>query len=66
MSKYEEALFEVSKILLDYDYDKLVPLYGFGAKFNIPNFNTNGNVSHCFPLNGNPMNPDVFQIKGIM
>lgn len=53
MSPYEEALYEVSKILLDYDYDKLVPVYGFGAKVGLPTFNTNGLVHHCFPLNGN-------------
>ena len=53
MSQYEEALYEVSKILLDYDYDKLVPVYGFGAKVNMPTFNTYGKVHHCFPLNGN-------------
>ena len=52
MSQYEQALYEVSKILLDYDYDKLVPVYGFGAKVRMPNFNTNGKVHHCFPLNG--------------
>lgn len=53
MSQYEEALYEVSRILLDYDYDKLVPVYGFGAKVNMPTFNTYGKVHHCFPLNGN-------------
>jgi hypothetical protein len=53
MSQYEEALYEVSKILLDYDYDKLVPVYGFGAKVSMPTFNTQGKVHHCFPLNGN-------------
>jgi hypothetical protein len=52
-SQYEEALFEVSKILLDYDYDKLVPVYGFGAKCNMPTFNSYGKAHHCFPLNGN-------------
>ena len=53
MSQYEEALYEVSKILLHYDYDKLVPVYGFGSKINMPTLNTNGKVHHCFPLNGN-------------
>ena len=66
MSQYEEALYEVSKILLDYDYDKLVPVYGFGAKVNMPNFNTNGKVLHCFPLNGNEDNSNVFQVEGLM
>ena len=52
-SPYEEALEEVSRILLDYDSDKLVPVYGFGAKCNFPTFHSNGKVSHCFSLNGN-------------
>lgn len=52
MSQYELALYEVSKILLDYDFDKLVPLYGFGAKVNMPTYQTNRKVHHCFPLNG--------------
>jgi hypothetical protein len=52
-STYEEALEEVSRILLDYDYDKMVPVYGFGAKCSLPTFNSFGKVHHCFPLNGN-------------
>ena len=52
-SQYEEALGEVSNILLDYDSDKLVPVYGFGAKVSMPNYQTYGKVHHCFPLNGN-------------
>lgn len=52
-STYEEALEEVSRILLDYDYDKMVPVYGFGAKCSMPTFNSYGKVHHCFPLNGN-------------
>jgi hypothetical protein len=53
MSPYEQALYEVSKILLDYDFDKLVPTYGFGAKVKMPTYNTQNKVHHCFPLNGN-------------
>lgn len=52
-SPYEQALEEVSRILLDYDYDKLVPVYGFGAKCSMPTFNSFGKTHHCFPLNGN-------------
>lgn len=52
-SQYEEALEEVSRILLDYDSDKLVPVYGFGSKVSMPTFNSYNKVHHCFPLNGN-------------
>ena len=52
-SVYEKALTEVTNILMDYDYDKLVPVYGFGAKVDHPNLKSYGKVHHCFPLNGN-------------
>ena len=65
-SQYEEALGEVSSILLDYDSDKLVPVYGFGAKVNMPNYQTYGKVHHCFPLNGSEENAHVFMVEGII
>ena len=64
-SQYEEALHEVSNIVLDYDTDKLVPCFGFGAKVNMPEFNTYNKVHHCFPLNGSESNPNLFQLAGI-
>ena len=65
MSHYEAALNEVCSIVLDYDNDKLVPTFGFGGKVNMPMFNTGGKVHHCFPLNGNDSNPNLFQVAGI-
>ena len=38
---------------MDYDDDKLVPTYGFGARVRMLNFHTGAAVHHCFPLNGN-------------
>ena len=64
-SQYEEALHEVSSIVLDYDADKLVPCFGFGAKINMPNFSSNNKVHHCFPLNGSDANPNLFELAGI-
>lgn len=55
---YEKALFSVGEILLSYDSDKLVPLYGFGGKFN-------GSVSHCFPLTFSA-DPNVVNMDGMM
>lgn len=52
-SAYEKALGSVANILLDYDYDKLVPVFGFGAKVKHPTFNTDNKVHHCFPINCN-------------
>lgn len=65
-SHYEEALHEVCNIVLDYDTDKLVPTFGFGAKVNAPGFSTGGKVHHCFPINGSETNPNLFQLAGIM
>ena len=50
-SPYEHALRDVTSILLDYDYDKLVPMFGFGAKVRHPLLDTEKKVHHCFPLN---------------
>lgn len=58
-NQYQSALFSVGEILLNYDSDKQVPLYGFGAKIN-------GQINHCFPLNFNNSNPNVEGLNGMM
>ena len=58
-NQYQSALHSVSEILLNYDSDKEVPLFGFGGKFN-------RQLSHCFPLNFNPQDPSVSGLEGIM
>ena len=45
---------------MDYDADKLVPTYGFGAKVRFDSFNTNEKTHHCFPINGNHIDPNLF------
>ena len=42
----------VGNILLDYDYDKMIPAFGFGAKPKFSHYFGTGGVSHCFPLSG--------------
>ena len=49
----------MGEILLNYDHDKMVPLFGFGAKPKYPNLNSNY-VSHCYPLTGDPNKVDVY------
>ncbi|KAJ1511749.1 hypothetical protein HMI54_000558 [Coelomomyces lativittatus] len=56
-----QALFDVSDILLQYDADQEVPLYGFGAV--LPG---NTAVSHNFHVNFNPDNPQVKGSEGIL
>lgn len=46
---YTRAIRSVGNILQCYDTDKLIPAFGFGGRLG-------GQVSHAFPLNGNPSN----------
>lgn len=59
MNDYEKALFSVGEILLNYDSDKLVPMYGFGGKIQ-------GQTTHCFHMNFNPVDPNVLSMEGVM
>lgn len=52
------AIKSVASILVPYDTDQMFPVFGFGGKFR-----HNGEVSHCFPLNFNPQNPEVFGLQ---
>jgi len=59
-SPYEVAIRSVGSILAYYDRDQRFPVYGYGAKM------PDGSVSHCFALNGNPANPEVEGVEGII
>jgi hypothetical protein len=61
LNPYQRAIMSVGNVVLEYDSDKMVPAYGFGAK--IP---PNAKTSHCFPLNFNAANPEVPAIPGVM
>jgi hypothetical protein len=56
---YQKAIISVGNILNYYDSDKMYPVFGFGAKVN-------GQLSHCFPCNFNPSNPEVFGVQGML
>ena len=62
-NQYEQAIQSVGSILEMYDNDKCFPVYGFGG---IPRYFNANSVSHCFNLNGNPVNPDVYGAQGIL
>ena len=67
LNDYQKAIKSVGEILINYDHDKIVPVYGFGGKPSMPNLRTNNNATlHCFPLNGNPENPNVDNLQGIL
>ncbi len=56
-----KAIHSVGGILEAYDSDKMITSLGFGGDF--PSF---GKTSHCFALNGNIFNPEIFQIQGVI
>ncbi|CAI2360832.1 unnamed protein product [Moneuplotes crassus] len=60
---YFIATQQIGNILLNFDSDKQVPLYGFGAIIDERYYKTN--VSNCFALNGNSFRPEVFNVAGI-
>ena len=57
-NQYAQALLTVGKICEDYDSDKLMPAYGFGARIR-------GQVYHDFHLN-QMENPDCYGVLGIL
>ena len=63
-NQYQQAIEKVGEIILNYDYDKVIPTFGFGAKPRFPNlFQTT--ASHCFPLSGDQNQTEVYGLKGI-
>ncbi|CAM9203860.1 unnamed protein product [Lampetra fluviatilis] len=60
-NEYLKALVAVGEICQDYDSDKMFPAFGFGARIP-PEYV----VSHDFPLNFNPDNPECEGIQGVV
>eukprot|EP01080_Neovahlkampfia_damariscottae_P002551 gene2551-3513_t len=56
---YQKAIISVGNVLNYYDSDKKYPVFGFGGKVN-------SQLSHCFPCNFQPSQPEVFGVKGIL
>lgn len=50
-NQYQAAIMAISNILMNYDSDKRIPCFGFGAQTHFPRLNSN-TVNHCFPLSG--------------
>ncbi|KAM3138198.1 hypothetical protein pb186bvf_009661 [Paramecium bursaria] len=64
-SLYEQAIVSVGEILINYDYDKKVPVYGFGCKPKLKTIRSD-QVNQCFPLNDNLDDPEVNGLQGIV
>ncbi|XP_029447474.1 copine-3 [Rhinatrema bivittatum] len=61
INEYLTAIWSVGVVIQDYDTDKMFPAFGFGAQ--VP---PSWQVSHEFPLNFNPSNPQCAGIQGIV
>jgi len=59
LNEYEHGITAIGTIIEPYDTSKMFAVYGFGARINDV-------VTHCFPLNGNPTNPEVLGVQGIL
>jgi hypothetical protein len=62
-NQYHMAIASVGGIVEPYDATKMFPTFGFGG---IPRHMGAQGVSHCFSLNGNPGNPNIFGIANIL
>lgn len=51
----------VGQVVQDYDTDKMIAAYGFGAHIENPQLN-----KHCFPLTLNSGNPMVHGVQGLL
>jgi hypothetical protein len=60
LNQYAQAIINVGNVLLPYDADGNVAVYGFGGRL------PNGVTSHCFALTGDPAHPEVKGIDGTM
>ncbi|GBG84779.1 hypothetical protein CBR_g39156 [Chara braunii] len=60
---YQRAIRTVGTVVEFYDMDKRFPAWGFGA-----NVGRSGmfEVSHCFNLNGNPLDSEVVGVEGVL
>ena len=65
LNEYQKAISAVASIVLKYDFDQQVPVYGFGGKPHFPSYSSH-NVSHCFPCTGNLSQAEVNGLAGIM
>lgn len=66
MNQYQNAMYHVGHLLCNYDTDKMIPTYGFGAVCNFPPPGiTSQGTSHFFPCSGQWENTEGFGVDGI-
>ncbi|GBG84778.1 hypothetical protein CBR_g39155 [Chara braunii] len=57
---YQQAISAVGRVIEFYDTNKTFPAWGFGACVG------GEVVSHCFNLNGDPVNSEVMGVQGVL
>ena len=63
-NQYQIAIASITQILMNYDSDKRIPSFGFGAKTNFGGVLSP--VSHCFVLSGNPQEVEACGVEHLM
>lgn len=62
-NQYQSAIQAVAQILLNYDSDKRIPAFGFGADLRFPKMH---GLTHCFPLSGDFNDVDSVGLPHLM
>lgn len=62
-NQYQAAIQAIAQILLNYDTDKKIPAFGFGADLRFPQMR---GLSHCFPLSGDFGNVESVGLQHLM
>ena len=62
LNTYQQLIKYVCQTLLNYDINKMVPVFGFGGKNK---YEETDEVNHCFPLGWEPSSPGSRGIGGI-
>lgn len=65
LNQYEQAIYEVCPIILNFDKDMNVPVYGFGGQPCFKNGISSSQTQHIFALTGKPEEPYVYGLQGI-
>lgn len=58
-NSYVQAIRQVGDILSTYDSTNMISAFGFGAKVQ-------GHLNHCFSLNEDEVNPNVYGVTGVL
>jgi hypothetical protein len=64
-NQYQMAISSITQILMNYDSDKRIPSFGFGAKTKFGGGSWSP-VSHCFVLSGNPQEVEACGVEHLM